>query len=399
MAGFKAGRFFACVVEDGVSSEMEFGLTAEQEELRLQARLFAEEEIRPLAKRLDEDEEFSNYLLNGLWEKGFLGLNIPYTYGGPGLDTLGACLVLEQLAWGCAGVASVVAASALGTYPILLAGSEEQKGRFLNRTNRPMLFSFCLTEPEAGSDAAGLKTSAVWDGDNYVLNGSKCFITNAGYASHYTVFATVDPKLKHEGITAFVVPRGTPGLRTGKKERKMGLRASDTREVILEDVRVPALNRLGREGQGFKLAMETMDLSRPSIGAVAVGLAQAALEAAVDYARERRQFGRPISSFQAVKLMIADMSMQVEAARQLVYLAAYKKEQGLPYTKEAAMAKTYAADTAMKVTTDAVQIFGGYGYTKDFPVEKYMRDAKIMQIFEGTNQIQRLVIAREVFKS
>lgn len=315
------------------------------------------------------------------------------------MDELTLCLVSEELGRGCAGIATSVGANSLACYPILLAGSEQQKKRYLTAVSSGKLASFCLTEPGAGSDVSSIATTATKDGEHYVLNGTKCFITNGSFADIYVVFAITDHNRGVRSLTPFVVERGTPGLSPGKQEKKMGIRASNTAEVILQEVRVPEENRLGREGGGFRAAMETFDLSRPMIGALSLGLAQAALEAAVRYARERVQFGKPIVQQQAVQLMLADMAMEIEAARSLVWRAAYlaqKRERRI--SAFSAMAKAFASDVAMKVTTDAVQIFGGYGYTRDYPVEKYMRDAKIMQIYEGTNQIQRLIVAEGLLK-
>lgn len=376
---------------------MDYRLSDEQLALQKMAREFAQREIVPLAHKMDEEEEFEPSLIKRLAEYGLQSLNTPVEYGGSGLDAMGICIVLEELAKGCASVAVAAAATALAAYPLLLAGTDEQKKKFLPPIGEGGgLASFCLTEAEAGSDAASIASTAVRVGREYVLNGAKAFVSNGGMAEFYLVFATTDRSKGSKGISAFVVPKGTPGLQVGKKLKKMGIRAADTREIVLEDVRVPASHLVGREGQGFVLAMEALDLARPGVGAMSVGIAQAAFETALRYAKERRQFGKPIADFQTIQMMLADMAMKVEAARHLVYQAAFTLEQGLPFTKEAAMAKAFASDVAMEVTTQAVQVLGGYGFIRDYPVEKYMRDAKIMQIFEGTNQIQRLVIAKQL---
>lgn len=376
---------------------MDYGMNQEQLALQKMVRDFTRQEISPLAQKMDEEELLYPFLIQRLAEYGLQSINTPAEYGGAGLDAMGICIVLEELAKGCASVAVTVAATALAAYPILLAGSDEQKKRFLPPIGEAGgLASFCLTEAEAGSDAASIVTTAHAVGDEYILNGAKAFVSNGSKAEFYLVFATTDRSKQTKGISAFIVPKGTPGLHSGKKLRKMGIKAADTREVILEEVRVPVKNRVGREGQGFVLAMEALDLARPGVGAMSVGIAQGAFEIALNYARERQQFGKPIGDFQTVQIMLADMAMKIQAARHLVFQAATTLEKGLPFTKEAAMAKAYASDMAMKVTTEAVQILGGYGYMRDYPVEKYMRDAKIMQIFEGTNQIQRLVIAKQL---
>lgn len=376
---------------------MDYRLSEEQLALQKMARDFSRQEIAPLALKMDEVETLDPFLIRRLAEFGLQSLNTPLEYGGSGLDAIGICLVLEELAKGCASVAVAAAATALAAYPLLLAGSDEQKRRFLPPIGEGGgLASFCLTEADAGSDAASIATTAVRYGKEYVLNGAKAFVSNGGVAEFYLVFASTNRAQQARGISAFVVPKNTPGLRMGKKLRKMGIRAADTREIILEEVRVPFYHLVGKEGQGFVLAMETLDLARPGVGAMAVGIAQSAFETSVNYAKERQQFGKSIAEFQTIQMMLADMAMKVEAARHLVFQAAYKLEQGLPFTKEAAMAKAFASDIAMQVTTEAVQVLGGYGYCRDYPVEKCMRDAKIMQIFEGTNQIQRLVIAKQV---
>ncbi|EAX46737.1 acyl-CoA dehydrogenase domain protein [Thermosinus carboxydivorans Nor1] len=375
---------------------MDFHFTPDQLALKKMVQELVAKEITPYALEMDKTGEIRPELLKKLDEAGMLNLTVPEEYDGPGLDAVSIALIYEELGKGCAGVATTVAANALASYPVLTSGTDEQKQKFFSVINSGKMAAFALTEPGAGSDAGAVATSAVKDGDYYVLNGTKCFITNGGIADIYVVFANARKSAGIRGLTAFIVERDTPGFSVGKDEDKMGIRASNTCELILDNVRIPAANRIGREGEGFKIAMKTLDAARPFVGAVSVGLAQAAFELAVKYSREREQFGKPIASFQLVQAMIADMAMQIEAARLLVYKACWMKDQGLPYAKEAAMAKCFAADTAMKVTTDVVQVLGGYGYTKDYPAEKYMRDAKIMQIYEGTNQIQRLVIANNI---
>lgn len=376
---------------------MNFDLTEKQLAAQKAAREFAEKEIAPIAVECDEKEEMPVDLIRKAQNQGFASVNIPEQYGGAGMDEVTLCLVTEELGRACAGIATSIGASALASLPILLAGSEAQKLHYLKEIAAGKLAAFCLTEPNAGSDVSSISTTAVKDGSNYLLNGVKCFITNGGYADYYVVFAVVDPKRGARTLTPFVVEKGAPGLVPGKKEKKMGIRASNTSEVIFDQVRIPEENRLGKEAGGFRAAMETFDLSRPMIGALAVGLARAALELALDYAKERVQFGKPIAQQQAVQFMLADMAMQVEAARSLVLRMAYLvgKREGRS-SHYSAMAKCFAGDTAMRVTTDAVQVMGGYGYMRDQPAEKYMRDAKIMQIYEGTNQIQRLIIANGI---
>jgi acyl-CoA dehydrogenase len=376
---------------------VEFALTEQQEELRRVAREFAQKEIAPVALRYDKTGEFPWEIYRKAYDIGLMNPSVPAEYGGGGLSTLECCLIVEELGAACAGVATSIMVNDLGLMPILVAGSEAQKDAFL----RPFcagfhLAAFCLTEPGAGSDVAALSTTAKLDGDAYVLNGTKTFITNGSVASLYTVFATRDKSLRHSGICGFIVPADTPGISHGKKFDKMGQRASDTAEVVFEDVRVPRANLLGREDEGFKIAMVTLDRTRPMIAAMSVGLARAAMEAAIRYAKERQTFGVPIGQHQAVQLLLADMAKDIEAARLLTWQCAWLIDQGQRATKESSFAKCFATDVAMRVTTDAVQIFGGYGYMKDLPLEKYMRDAKLMQIYEGTNQIQRIVIARHL---
>lgn len=378
---------------------MDFKYTDEQEAMRLVARKFAEREIAPVAGAYDEKDEFPWELVHKLHEVGLLTIGVPEEYGGPGLDPTTQALVAEELAFGDAGLSTtVVASNLLGANPVLVGANDDQKRRFYNVMNEGKLTAFCLTEPGAGSDAASLSTTARREGDYYILNGTKQFISNGGVADIFTVFATTDKSLRHKGIVAFMVDAHTPGISIGKKENKMGIRTSDTCQVVFEDVKVPVENRLGEEGDGWSICMKSLDISRPFIAAMAVGIAQAAYEAAVKYAKERIAFGKPIATFQAIQFMLADMAMEIEASRLFVHKACYLREQGLPFTQMASFAKAYAGDTAMKVTVDAVQVLGGYGYVKEYPVEKYMRDAKIMQIYEGTNQIQRVVIANNILR-
>lgn len=375
---------------------MHFNFTEDQLALKKMVQDVVAKEIIPYALEMDHNDGMREGLIQKLDEAGLLNLTVPEEYGGPGLDALSIALIYEQLGYGCAGVATSIAANALASYPVVLAGTDEQKKKFFDVINDGNLAAFALTEPGAGSDAGAVATSAVKDGDDYILNGTKCFITNGGLAEVFVIFANARKSAGIRGLTAFIVDRTTPGFSVGKKEEKMGIRASNTCELVLDNVRIPASNRLGREGEGFKIAMKTLDAARPFVGSVSVGLAQAAMDLAVKYAKEREQFGKPIASFQLVQAMIADMAMQIEAARLLCYKACWMKDQNVDYSKESAIAKCFAADTAMKVTVDAVQVLGGYGYSKEYPAEKYMRDAKIMQIYEGTNQIQRLVIANNI---
>lgn len=377
-----------------------FDLTDEQREFRELAHRFAEKTIRPAAPEADEKEEVPWEVLEKAHQAGLLTFSFPEKYGGGGVESLlTKTIVDEELFWGCAGVGTVMGGVALCATPILLAGTEDQKAHYISLLCEPSqltLGAYALTEPSAGSDPAGLATIARRAGDKYILNGLKTFISNAGIASIYIVFATVDPAQGTGGITAFIVEGDWPGVAPGKKEKKMGIRASQTASLALQEVEVPMENRLGQEGEGFRIAMRTFDITRSQIAAGAVGIARAAYEYALNYAHERKQFGHPIASFQAVAFMLADMAMQIDAARLLTWRAAWLYDQGKPCTLEASMAKAMAADVAMKVTTDAVQVLGGYGYMREYPVEKYMRDAKIMQIYEGTAQIQRLVISRRL---
>jgi acyl-CoA dehydrogenase len=378
---------------------MDLRLGDQQLALQDTARRFAQTEIAPKAPQYDQSGEFPREVIRTAWELGLSSTCIPERFGGVALSTFESCLVTEELSWGCSGITTSIMCNDLGLMPIVLAGSEDQQKEWLGACAREFkMISFCLSEPQAGSDVAGLQLLAEHDGDHYVLNGTKCWITNGGVADLYTVFATLDRSTRHEGILALIVPSDLPGITKGKKEDKMGQRASDTRVIHFDNVRVPAAQRLGAEGEGFKIAMKTLDRTRPPIGALATGIARRALEESVGYAKERKAFGFPIAGFQAVQFMLADMAKDVEAARLLTWQSAWMVDQGLRASKYSSFAKCFATDTAMRVTTDAVQVFGGNGYTREYPVEKLMRDAKLMQIYEGTNQIQRLVIARELLK-
>jgi acyl-CoA dehydrogenase len=374
---------------------VDFTLTDEQKALREMAHAFAEKEMRPVAWEYDKDGTWPEEILKKAWELGIMNSHIPEEYGGPGASYFDGCLIEEELGWGCSGIGTSIACNGLATAPLMLGGSDELKREYLGRlTEEPRLASFCLTEPDAGSDVSGMKTNAVRKGDKWVINGSKCFITNGGYADWYTLYAKTDKEAGHRGISAFIVPREA-GVIVDKKEDKMGQRASNTATITFNDVEIPAENLIGEENKGFKLAMMTLDRTRPGVAAMAVGIARAAFEFATEYSKERVQFGVPIAMHQAIQFMIADMATDVEAARLLTWQGAVELDQGKRNTLSSSHAKRFAADTAMKVTTDAVQVYGGYGFIKEYPVEKLMRDAKIMQLYEGTSQIQRLVIARE----
>jgi acyl-CoA dehydrogenase len=387
-------------IGERTATGISFELTDEQKELRRLAHEFAAREIRPKEAEYDAEMHHPADVIAKAHEVGLMNLHVPEEYGGPGLSTFDGLLVGEELYWGCSGIGTSITANGLGAGPVIGFGSDEQKARWLPPlTESPILASFGLSEPGAGSDVAALKTSAVRDGDEYVLNGSKTFITNAGYAEWCVVFAKTDPSAGHRGMSAFVVPMDTPGVTIEQHLDKMGQRATDTSAFALQDVRVPVENRLGEEGDGFKIAMATLDFTRPGTAIGAVGVAQAAYEHAVGYAKERVTFEVPIALHQGVSFMVADMATEIQAARLLCWQAAWMIDRGLgrEATLYSSFAKRFAADTAMKVATDAVQVFGGYGYIKEYPVEKLMRDAKLFQIYEGTSQIQRLVIAREIF--
>jgi len=374
---------------------VDFTLTDEQKNLRELAHDFAEKEIRPVAWEYDKEGTWPQDIIEKAWEVGLMNTHIPEEYGGPGVGYLDGCLIEEELSWGCSGIQTSVGCNGLATAPVMLAGSEEIKKDYLGRlTEAPLLASFCLTEPDAGSDVSGMRTTAVKKGDKYVINGSKCFITNGGYANWYTVYAKTDKEAGHRGISCFVVPREA-GVVVDKKEDKMGQRASNTATISFNDVEIPASHLVGEENKGFKVAMMTLDRTRPGVAAMATGIARAAFEFATEYSKERVQFGVPIAMHQAIQFIIADMATDVEASRLLTWQSAVLLDQGKRNTIQSSHAKRFAADAAMKIATDAVQVYGGYGFIKEYPVEKLMRDAKIMQLYEGTAQIQRLVIARE----
>jgi acyl-CoA dehydrogenase len=387
-------------IEQGAATGVSFALTDEQKALRELAREFAAKEIRPKEAEYDATMHHPVDVIGKAHELGLMNLHVPEEFGGPGLGCFDGMLVGEELYWGCAGIGTSISANGLGAGPVIIAGSDEQKATWLAPlVDAPILCSFGLSEPGAGSDVASMKTRAVREGDEYVVNGSKTFITNAGYADWTVVFAKTDPKAGAKGMSAFIVPMDAPGVTIEKHLDKMGQRSTDTSAFALQDVRIPVGNRLGEEGDGFKIAMETLDFTRPGTAVGAVGVAQAAYEHAVAYAKERVTFDVPIAMHQGVNFMIADMATEIEASRLLCWQAAWMLDQG--YGRKATLyssfAKRFAADTAMKVATDAVQVFGGYGYIKEYPVEKLMRDAKLFQIYEGTSQIQRLVIAKEIF--
>lgn len=376
---------------------LSFELSDEQRMIRDMARDFAVNDILPVAEHYDQSDEYPWPVVRKAQKAGLVGANIPEEYGGPGLNVLEECLINEELAWGCSGIQTALMLNGLAAWPILLAGSKEQKRYYLPRlTEKNEMGAYALTEPGAGSDVAGIATTAVHKGDEYILNGSKTWITNAPVANFFCVFTKTNPQGRHKGMSVFVVERNTPGVSVSKPIPKMGQHASWTGEIVFEDAHVPAENMLGREGEGFLIAMQVFDRSRPPVAAAAVGVARRAMEEATKYAKERKAFGKPIIVNQGVSFMLADMAIQIEAARLLTHKAAWLVDCGESNTMNSAFAKAFAADTAMKVTTDAVQVFGGYGYSREYPVEKLMRDAKIYQLYEGTSQIQRVIIAREL---
>jgi alkylation response protein AidB-like acyl-CoA dehydrogenase len=379
---------------------MDYFMTEEQQMIRDLTRTIAEEQVKPVRAELDEKNLFPEKIMKEIAKVDLLRVFIPEEYGGLGGGCTEMCIVTEELSRACAGVATTYSANALAATPIILYGNEEQKQKYLSRiADGSSYAAFALTEAGAGSDASGVKTRAVETDDGYVLNGTKQFITNGGIADIYSVIAVTDPDRGPRGVSAFIIEKGTPGFEFGKVENKMGIRASKTTELIFNDAKVPKENLLGRKGMGFIITMKTFDQTRPGVGAQAVGIAQGALDEALAYAKQRKQFGKTISHFQAIQFMLADMATQIEAARALVYATARMVDAGVKkISKEAAMAKLFASDVAMRVTTDAVQVLGGYGYMKEYPVEKFMRDAKITQIYEGTNQIQRQVIGLELLK-
>ena len=377
-----------------------FALRDDERQVRDLARAIARERIAPRAAQVDESEAYPAEQLHLLGQQGLMGLYVPEAYGGAGLGALAFCLAVEEIAWACASTAVIYLVQYAAGYPLVSHGTEDQKRRYLPRlATGEITCALSISEPGAGSDAASMTTTAVRKGDRYVLNGTKMWVTNGSHASVLTLFATVDRGRGHRGVTAFLVEPTFPGFALGKLERKMGIRGSPTVALHLSDCEVPVDNRLGEEGQGFRVALGALDRSRPAVGAQAVGIAQAALDASVAYARERQQFGQPIAAFQGIQFMLADMAMQVHASRLMVHHAAALVDDGVAATSlESSMAKCFASDAAMKVAIDAVQIHGGYGYTREYPVERFMRDAKITQIYEGTNQIQRTVIARELVR-
>lgn len=379
---------------------MNYFLTDTQQELRDLVRRVAVEKVKPVRAKHDRESTFPWDMVKEFSNAGFFSVYIPEEYGGFGGGIFELVIVTEELSRICGGISLAVAATALGTFPILISGNDDQKSRYLpDLITGKRLAGFCLTEPDAGSDAGSISTKAIKKGGKYILNGTKHFITNGSVAGIYTVIASTDPNKGSRGASAFIVEDGFPGLKIGKIEDKLGIRASKTSEVIFEDCEVPVENRIGREGEGFKVAMRTLDRSRPGVAAQALGIAQGAFDLASEYATTRIQFGKPISSFQGIQFMLADMATSIEAARGLVYSTARMIDSGeKKIALESAMCKVYASDVAMSVATDAVQIFGGYGYMRDYPIEKFMRDAKITQIYEGTNQIQRSVIARHLIR-
>jgi acyl-CoA dehydrogenase len=383
---------------NGASPGLGFELAEEQKMMQQMARDFAANEIWPVASKYDKSHEFPWPVVKKAHALGLTVMNVPESYGGMGLNLLDEMIVSEELAWGCSGIALTITINNLAALPVIVAGDEAQKQEYLGRLADGKLAAYCVTEPGAGSDVAAIKTSARREGSHYVLNGTKTFISGATVADWYTIFAYTNPDEPYKGMSAFIVERDTPGLSVGQPFEKLGQNASDTAEVFLENVRVPVENRLGQEGHGFLVAMQVFDRSRPGVGAMAVGIARRAMEESIKYAREREAFRKPIFRHQAIGHMIADMSMQIDAARLLVWRSAWLVDQGGTNVREASVAKAFAADMAMKVCTDAVQIFGGYGYISEYPVEKLMRDIKICQIYEGTSQIQRNIIVRELFR-
>ena len=378
---------------------VDFSLSEEQQMLRQLARDFTAKEIRPAAEHHDETGAFPEAICRKAWEAGLMNLHIPEAYGGLELGTFEGILIAEEMGYGCSGIGTAIEANNLACAPVIVAGSDVVKRKILApMTEDFQMASYAVTEPGAGSDVAGIRTTAVKRGDRWVLNGQKMWITNAAKANWFFVLAYTDAAAGHRGMTGFVVPRDTPGLAVGKKERNMGQRASDTRALVFEDVAIPEENVVGEIGKGFKVAMAAFDHTRPEVAAMAVGVARRAMDEAVAYAKERKAFGRPIANFQAISFMIADMAKSIDAARLLTWHSAWIIDQGRRNSLQAAMAKCFAADEAMRIATDAVQIFGGYGFNTEYPVEKLMRDAKIFQIYEGTSQIQRLIIARHVLK-
>jgi acyl-CoA dehydrogenase len=377
---------------------IDFALTDEQKMMQQLARDFARNEIAPVAEHYDRTGEFPIPVIEQARAAGLINTNIPMEYGGGGASLIEECLICEEIGWGCTGIGTAILINNLAATPIIIAGNADQKKEWLSRMTGGELGSYAVTEPAAGSDVAGILSTAVCRNGEYVIKGSKTFISNASYSQFFIVFAYTDKSKRHNGMSAFIVERDRPGFSVSKKFDKLGQRASDTAEITLDEVVVPEANRLGREGDGFRIAMTVFDRSRPTVAASAVGLAQRALDESVKYSKERYTFGVPIGQHQGVGFMLADMAMNVEAARLLSYKAAWLVDQGLPNAKFAAFAKAFAADMAMKAATDAVQVFGGYGFMKEYPVEKLMRDCKVFQIYEGTSQIQRTIIMRELMR-
>ena len=377
---------------------VDFKLTNEQKELQRLAREFAIKEIRPHVDEHDKLGQFPINIAKKAFEVGLMNLNIPQEYGGAGLKVLDEVIIGEELSWGCSGISTAFAVNHLATAPVIIAGNEEQKKKYLGMIIKELTFaSYAVTEPQAGSDVAGIQTTAKLVGNEYIINGSKQWITGASVAKWFYVLAKTDLSKGHKGMSAFIIDADTSGIKIGKKEDMMGQRASATHSVAFEEVKVPKANLIGQEGDGFKIAMKAFDHTRPGIAANAVGVARAAMEHAIEYSKTRTSFGVPIAMHQGINFIIADMACEIEAARLLAWQAAWATDNDIRNTKLAAFAKRFAADTAMKVTCDAVQIFGGYGYCNEYPVAKLMRDAKIFQIYEGTSQIQRLIIAKEIF--
>lgn len=388
------------MVDKTAFSGIAFDLTDEQKLLQKMARDFCAKEIIPVAEHFDRTAEFPIDIINKGREVGLVNLNIPLDYGGPGASVLEECVVTEELAYGCSGISTAMGVNNLSSLPILIGGTDEQKQYWLGERmcEQGHLAAYCVTEPAAGSNVVGMQARAERRNGHYVLNGSKIFISNVNYANFYTVFAVTDPSARHKGLSCFIVERDTPGIKVSKHFDKLGQRAADTAEIVFENVEVPAENRIGAEGMGFLLAMKVFDHSRPGVASGAVGVARRALEECVRYAKERETFGQPIWQHQAIGHKIADMAMNIEAARLLTYQAAWLVDNGIDNPKAVAYSKAFAADMAMKVTVDAVQVFGGYGYMKEYPVEKLMRDVKVFQIYEGTSEIQRNIIVRELFR-
>lgn len=377
---------------------IDFSLTDEQKELQRLAREFALKEIRPQAEEHDKSGKFPMEIAKKAFTVGLMNLNIPQEYNGAGLKVLDEVIIAEELSWGCSGISTAFAVNHLATAPVVIAGNEEQKKKYLGSMTKELTFaSYAVTEPQAGSDVANIQTVAKPVGDEYIINGSKQWITGASVAKWFYVLVKTDPSKGHKGMSAFIIDANTPGIKIGKKEDMMGQRASATHAITFEDVKVPKSNLLGKEGDGFKIAMKAFDHTRPGIAANAVGVARAAMEYAIDYSKTRTSFGVPIAMHQGINFIISDMACEIEASRLLAWQAAWTIDNGIRNTKLAAFAKRFAADTVMKVTTEAVQVFGGYGYSNEYPVAKLMRDAKIFQIYEGTSQIQRLIIAKEIF--